>query len=41
MRLERIEERVACGDGRESKGRGDQGRCRHGGVAVWELLVRS
>lgn len=39
VRLERIEERVAGGDGGECEGRGDQGQRWHGGVAVWELSL--
>ena len=36
VRLERVKERVARGDGRECEGRGDEGERRHGGVTVWE-----
>jgi hypothetical protein len=39
VRLEGIEERVACGDGRECEGRRDQGQRGHGSVAIWELLL--
>ena len=36
VRLERVEERVARGDGREREGGRDQGQRRHGRVAIWE-----
>jgi hypothetical protein len=36
VRLERVEERVARGGGRECEGWRDQGQSRHRGVAVWE-----
>ena len=36
VRLERVEERIARGHGREGEGRGDQGLRRHGSVAVWQ-----
>ena len=36
VRLERVEERIARGHGREGEGRGDQGLRGHGSVAVWQ-----
>ena len=47
VRLERVEERIARGHGREGNACGDQGLRGHGSVAVWQrdrwllLLLRS